>query len=341
VQRSGMTSRERVLAVLAGKEYDRIPVINPTSIATVESMRLTHSCFPMAHTNSDAMAALASAGHDLLGFDSVSPYFSVHLEAAALGCDIDWGKIDSLPAVLKSPFTNGKDIEIATNFLDRKPIRALLTAIKALRKKYGNSVAIIGKVIGPWSLAYHLRGTANFLLDTVLEPQRVKQTLDYLMTVPIQFAHAQFEMGADMITWADHCTADLISAKAYEEFLLPVHKKCNATIKKEGPFILHVCGNVLDRLAYFCDAGFEAFHLDSRNDARRATELVNKRLILTGNINNPNVLLNGNATSVAKAVYAAIDGGIRLISPECALPCWVSNRNLVEIVKAARTKRQI
>lgn len=324
------------MAVFKGEPYDKIPVINPTSLATVESMRLTGAFFPHVHTNSDAMSALCAVGHTNLGFDSVTPYFSIHQEAAALGCDIDWGKLDSFPRILKSPLVEPDNFALPANFLDRKPIKTILNAIKALRKKFGSQVAIIGKVIGPWTLAYHLHGTANLVLETILEPAKVHHLLAELSEVPVLFAHAQFEAGADIVTWADHITADLCSAKAYAEFLLPVHKKCNKIMNKAGPVILHVCGPVADRLDIFCEAGFEAFHLDSRNDAKAARDIVNNRMVITGNISNPRTLLNGTVDDVKEAVNMALSGGIRLISPECALPCWVPNRNLAGMVSAAR-----
>lgn len=330
-----MTSRERVLAVFNGKPYDKIPIINPTSLATVESMRHTKAFFPHAHTDGHAMAALAAASRDLFGFDSVMPYFSIHLEATALGCEIDWGKIDRMPQILKSPLIEPDDFVIPGNFLDRKPIKALLQAIKLLRKKYGSEIAIIGKVVGPWTLAFHLYGTANFILKTNMEPHKVHQILAVLMQTSIQFAHAQFEAGADILTWADHATADLISAKMYEEFLLPVHQQCNKALQKAGPVIFHSCGLVADRLELFCQAGFEAFHLESRNDVKAALHKVGGRIVITGNVNNPSVLLNGSVADVRNAVNSAIEDGIQLLSPECALPCWVPNRNLLEIVNAA------
>lgn len=336
-----MTSRERVLAVFSRTPYDRNPVISPTSLATVESMRLTGTFFPHAHINGDAMAALAAVGHDVLGFDSVTPYFSIHQEAAALGCDIDWGNSDRLPRILKSPLARPEDFVLPANFLDRRPVKAVLQAIKALRKKYGPEVAIIGKVIGPWTLAYHLHGTANLLMETILEPELVRGFLEVLAQVPILFAQAQFAAGADILTWADHVTADLISAKMYEELLLPVHQQCMRQIQKAGPIILHVCGSVTDRLALFCQAGFDAVHLDSRNDITAASSIVADKMVLTGNINNPNVLLNGTVMDVREAVNEALDKGIRLISPECALPFWVPNRNLMEIAHAAHARQVI
>ena len=41
-----MTSRERVLAALRREPVDRTPVVNPTSVATVELMDMVDAPFP-------------------------------------------------------------------------------------------------------------------------------------------------------------------------------------------------------------------------------------------------------------------------------------------------------
>jgi [methyl-Co(III) methanol-specific corrinoid protein]:coenzyme M methyltransferase len=50
--------------------------------------------FPQAHVDASAMAELALAGQEIIGFDTVMPEYSVHQEAAALGCEVDWGSRD-------------------------------------------------------------------------------------------------------------------------------------------------------------------------------------------------------------------------------------------------------
>jgi MtaA/CmuA family methyltransferase len=335
---AAMTPRERVLAVLHGREADRVPVINPTSVATVESMNATGAYFPHAHVSAEKMAALAGVGYEVLGFDSVAPYFSVQHEAAALGCTIDWGKRDEMPTTVVSPIDEPDQIKIPANFLDLRPVKTILGAIRLLRAKYGQNVAIIGKVIGPWTLTYHLHGVNRFLLETVLEPDKVRSFLEILKQVPVMFAEAQFEAGADAVTWADHATADLISSKGYQEFLLPVHRYSTARLKTAGPLILHLCGSVEDRLPALASAGFDAFHIDSRNDLGAAVRQAAGRMLLVGNINNPNTLLNGSLEDVRRAVNSAVDSGVHMVAPECAVPCWTPNRNLAEIVKTVRLR---
>ncbi len=94
-----MTSRERVLAALRGEPVDRTPVVNPTSIATVELMDLVDAPFPDANREPELMARLAARGHTELGFDTVMPVFSIIQESSALGCKIQWEQKDNWPTV--------------------------------------------------------------------------------------------------------------------------------------------------------------------------------------------------------------------------------------------------
>ena len=71
-----MSSKERVMAAFAGEPVDRAPVINPTSVITMDSMREYGLKFPDVHLDAEKMALGASAGKELLGFDSVMPKFS-------------------------------------------------------------------------------------------------------------------------------------------------------------------------------------------------------------------------------------------------------------------------
>lgn len=326
-----MSSKERLMACLSGKQYDRPPVLCPTSVATVDSMEKTGAYFPDVHLDSDKMAALAASSYELLGFDSVSPCFSVLQESAALGCTINWGTIDAMPTATSNPITCPEDFKLPDDFLDRKPVKTVLESIKLLKDRYKDKVAVIGKVMGPWTLAYNLHGVQEFLIKTLLEPDMVREFLNRFKEVSIRFAEAQFEAGADIITWADHATGDLISAAMYKDLLLPVHQQINRELKKSGPVILHTCGYTLDRMKYFTETGFEVFHFDSRNKPLDAVKAVDGKIMLTGCVNNAETLLHGTVDDVKSQVFNILDAGIRLISPECAVPCRVKNENLIAI----------
>lgn len=335
-----MTSRERVMAVFEGKKPDRTPVITPTSVASVDSMDAIGVFFPDVHNDAQKMANLAAAGHDIAGFDSVAPYFSVVAEAAAMGAEIDWGAKSTMPSEKKFPVDSPYGFVIPEDYLERGPVKTIIDSIRILKEKYGDTVAIIGKVMGPWTLSYNLYGTQNFLMDTVLEPEKARAFLDAFGEMSIRFALAQVEAGADIITWADHATGNLIGPKGYEEFLFPVQKKLVQDFRKRCPryvpLILHTCGMTLDRVELFAQVGFDAFHFDSVNTPEKMAEKIGDKIILTGCMNNPEILLQGKPEDVRRETKRILKAGIPLISPECAIPCKVPNANLRMMVETVR-----
>jgi MtaA/CmuA family methyltransferase len=180
---------------------------NPTSIACVELMKACGAFFPEAHLNARAMADPALAGHELAGFDTVMPEYSVHQESAALGCEIDWGNETRMPDAKTALHVDFSDVIVPENILEKPSLRVVLDALSMLRREVGGQIAIIGKVMGPWTLAYHMAGTQNFLLQLGLsEKDRINRMLRQLMPVTIAFANAQFRASADAVVLADHAT---------------------------------------------------------------------------------------------------------------------------------------
>lgn len=330
-----MTPRERFLWAIQGQPVDEPSVGNPTSIATLDLMAATGCSFPDVHTDAPRMATLAAAGYDRLGYDTIAPYFSVVNEAAAFGANIDWGGQGHMPAV-QPPylFTEPEQATIPAGFLDRPSTRTVIDAIRILKHRYGEEVAIIGKVFGPWTLAYHLFGVENFLILVLDDPEKLRRILERLKHVAVLFGQAQIAAGADCLTLADHLTGDMCHATVYRDFLLPVHQWLRAQLP--CPIILHICGRTLDRLGYICQSGFDAFHFDSKNDARQAVEIVKGRLRLVGNVNNPDTLYRGKEEQIDREVHYAREAGVAVIGPECAVPLNMHSRYLRRIVEAAR-----
>ena len=151
-------------ALYGGRRGDRPPAGNPTSIVCHDLMDASGVSFPQAHLDPQAMADLALAGHEIIGFDTVMPEFSVHQEAAALGCQVDWGDRDRMPDSKSFPYEDFSDIQIPENILEKPSMKVVLEALSILRRHVGGEVTIIGKVMGPWTLSYHMAGTQNFLL---------------------------------------------------------------------------------------------------------------------------------------------------------------------------------
>ena len=328
-----MTPKRRFLSGLLGGRVDRPPVGSATSVATVEQMEIVGAFLPDAHLDGVKMARLAAAAHDVLGYDAIMPYFSVQAEAAALGCEVDWGDAENMPVERSHPWQDPAQVQIPDDFLDKPSIRAVLDAIRILRAGYGHRVAIVGKVMGPWTLSYHMHGVQDFLLETIADPPRVRGFLDRLKEVTVRFGLAQIAAGADALCIADHATGDLVGPWTYRDFLLPYHQEL--TQRLGCPTILHICGNTLDRLSDICRSGFDCFHFDSKVDARDAVCAVGGHISLMGNVNNPEVLLHGTPEQAAEQARQAIAAGVQIVGPECAVPLCTPVENLKAISRAA------
>lgn len=333
-----MKPRERFLAALCGKQFDVYPVASITSTANREGMAKTKCFFPEAHIKSYDMAALSSFAHDEYGFDSVAPYFSLHLEASRFGAEVDWGNEYSMPRIISSPKPMLEDLKCNDKFFTQGITKELLTAIKSISKRYQGRVAIVGKVVGPWTLMYHLYGVENVLLDSIVEPELVKARLGKLIDFSIRFASLQFSEGADAVVWADHVTSDLVSRGLYERLLFPFHKRAVEELGVDKPLILHVCGNVEAKFGLFEKAGFAAFHADSRNDIKTLSAM-REKMVLIGSVNNPKTLLGFVPNYVKAEGLKNIKDGVDILSPECAIPTSVPGVNLKALSEAGHGTR--
>lgn len=63
-----------------------------TSIVCQDIMTKTGVSFPEGHLDAEKMVNLAMTGHTILCFNVVMPLFSVCHEAAAMGCNVNWGE---------------------------------------------------------------------------------------------------------------------------------------------------------------------------------------------------------------------------------------------------------
>ena len=331
---NSMTSRQRVLAALRGEPVDRTPVCNPTSVATVELMDLVDAPFPRANREPELMARLAATGHTELGFDSIMPVFSIIQESSALGCRIQWEQKDNWPTVRMSEpiWRTADDIAIPPGLLTHPDTKCVLDAIGILEREYGGDAAIIGKTMGPWSLGYHGFGVESFLLMSLDDPGKTKQCLYRLKEATVQFGLAQIEAGADALTLPDHATGDLVSGEYYARYLRDLHIEFAQRLP--APIILHICGRTVDRMEYIAQTGMAAFHYDSKNEPAESMAIVDGRISLVGNVNNPETLFSKGPAAVQAEVVKNLEAGVQLIGPECAIPLQTAIGNLRAIPEA-------
>ena len=333
---SPMTSRERVLAALRREPVDRTPVVNPTSVATVELMDMVEAPFPDANREPELMARLAATGHTELGFDTVMPVFSIIQESSALGCKIQWEQKDNWPTVkMREPiYESPDDIDVPDDLLERPDTRCVLEAIRILRRELGEDVAIIGKTMGPWSQAYHCFGVEPFLLLSLDDPAETKLILERFKEMTIAYGTAQIEAGADAVTLPDHATGDLVSGEYYRRYLQDLHHEFAERIP--GPIILHICGRTVDRMDALRRPAWRRSTTTRKTSPRSRWPSFDGRISLVGNINNPETLFARGPDEVKQEVWKNLEAGVQMVGPECAIPLQTPIENLRAIPEAVR-----
>ena len=65
-------------------------------------------------------------------------------------------------------------------------------------------------------------------------------------------------------------------------------------------------------------------------------DIVDGRIALVGNINNPVTLYSKGPEEVREEVFRAMDAGVDMIAPECAIPLATKLENLLEIPKSVK-----
>ena len=328
-----MTPRQRFLAALNRQPVDRPAIANPTSIITTDLQEKLGIYFPEAHHDAEKMAALAMAGHTILGYDVVFPVFAggTH-EAESLGVPVRWGDQGHMPACEQAIWKTADDIVIPDDFLEHPAITTPIEAIRILKREVGDEVGIIGKVYGPWSMAYHCFGLSHFLKMTIKDPDMVSAILHGLKDVAIRFGRAQVEAGADALCYGAHITGDLIRPDAYPKFLESIDSEMEAAIG--APLIFHCCGKTMDRIEYFNANGQTAFHFESQNDPAEMKAKAN--MVLVGNINNPDIIFGGTPEDVRREVHNVLDAGVDIIAPECAVPLNAPMANVKAVADAVK-----
>jgi [methyl-Co(III) methanol-specific corrinoid protein]:coenzyme M methyltransferase len=244
---------------------------------------------------------------------------------------VNWGGPNAMPESGKPIFKDFDDIRIPPDLLSRPGCRVPLEAIGLLKRRLGDDAAVCGKVMGGWTQAYHDFGVESFLMGTLDDPDKTRRIVDKLCEVTVAFARAQVDAGADCILLADHATRDLCSPRAYEQFLVPVHRRLAEVIPV--PVILHICGNTQDRIGLIAQTGVACFHWDTKTGTPEyARQLAGERLALMGGISNYK-LLRGTPDEIVADAEAASRAGIDVVGPECAIPLATPLENLKAITR--------
>jgi len=322
-----MNSRQRYQGVLDGTAVDFLP-----RIPILMQYAAEHIGSNYAHFAGDARVLVESnirCATDF-GFDQLSTISDPYRETQGFGGAIEYVP-DGVPRCTH-PLAEHKhlsrlqtpDPAKSTRMLDR------VNAVRAYQQQCGDEYSIMGWIEGPAAEAATLRGTAQFLMDTVKDRSFLEDLMDLCLQVGIDFAQAQVRAGADTIGIGD-AIASQVSPRTYERLILPREKKLVQAIKKMPATVrLHICGDITHLLPGIADLDIDIIDVDHMVDLPTVRKHVGDRVTISGNIDPVAGVHAGTPQSIRETIarsYAQV-GNPYMVNAGCEIPSGTPPENL-------------
>ena len=335
-----MNAKERVMAVIDHQKPDRMPCFGANSTVTYEQMEKVNAYWPEGHVEGEVMAKQALAAYSVLGFDAVRVPFCQTFEAVALGCIRKPGKVRELEGVPgiehPPPYKLDDRPEFPADFLSRGYIPELIKAVEFLKKEVGDEVPIVAGIIGPFTIAGSLLDSVPLLKATFKSPRKLRPFLDVGEKAGTALARALVDAGADIISCEDMTASpELIAPKTYKELELEYQRIQFDAIPV--PTILHICGNVDAIVEWMGQTGANILSLEPKANAKLAREKCGSDIILMGGMDTATTLYMKDPDTVKQGCEEAIDDGIQILAPGCAVAPGTPTENLLAMVEVAKT----
>jgi uroporphyrinogen decarboxylase len=338
-----MTSRERVLAALAHRTPDRIPLDLGGTLAT----SLTESAHQRlrAHLGihpAPAPRVFSRRSTTVIPDECIAERFHVDCRALLLGDPdvnpdrlIDGGLIDEwgvtwirpesghyIPSC--GPFTQVSDPVPALLNGRRWPDPADPGRYRGLRERAQTLhettpyAVVLNLAVGPVHLCQYLRGYAEWLMDLIERPAFAEALFEMAATFLIEVATCALEKTAPFIDAA--CFGDdigtqqrpLIRPELYRRIIKPWHRRIVDAVRRFGkPLIYHSCGAIYPLIPDLIDIGIDALNpvqvSAAGMDTARLKREFGSSLTFWGGVDTQAVLSRGTPDDVRREVRRRID----------------------------------
>jgi MtaA/CmuA family methyltransferase len=336
-----MTSRERVLAHLAGKPVDRLPLMPITMMFACAQIEARYRDYC---TDYRVLVEGQVRTAESFGFDYVNTMSDPAREAADCGAAVEY--FDNQPVALVEDQALLADKTRLASLKIPDPLGGgrMHNGIKALdlfRERVGKDKIIEGWIEGPVAEAADLRGINTLMMDFFDNPAFVRDLFAFVVELELRFAREQIKAGADIIGVGD-AAASLVGPQIYQEFVWPYEQQLvNGVHALGGKVRLHICGNTRRILQGMGKLGCEIVDLDFLAPISEARQAMGTEVVLLGNMNPVAVLRNGDSAGVTSTIAECHrQAGPRfVVGAGCEVPRDTPPANLTALCVYAHTHR--
>ena len=319
-----MSSKERMYAVIEGRQPDCFPVAPPYVILSNADHWSELTGLPVwkfyewrCTTNLDWHSEIYRTLYDRLPYDMVQPWFTIGRQEREnteiiMKDQIPYfhykreDRYERVPDSIHEAGSGGGENETRYVF-DQKDARERICIVKAERltedgfldftkslvRVYGDSRFVIsGGIVNTFYSNVYYVGMMNFYSMLYDEPELIKYMSERLLEKNIEVIRAMAAAGGDVIYIDDAtATSDMVSPQMYEEFSLPyMIREVNEIHRLGKKAMIVYFGGIADRLDLIASIGADILVMEAsmkgyQNDLDTVMRKVGGKMCVAGNLN--------------------------------------------------------
>jgi len=222
-------------------------------------------------------------------------------------------------ACTEKPIKTPADLEMAIKYEPRMPAdwpEKAAKRVARIKKALGDD-----GILGVWS-PHGPFNTASILIDQdqlyclfLTDPEYYKRLMDFAIARSLDYLHAIDQAGTDVHCIGGNVAGGFIGAQHYNEHILPFEKRYMDAVQKNGtPGCYHNCGEIMNLVASYKQLGarwVEPFSPHPLGDAdlAHAKQIVGDSYVMTGGVDQVNLIQKGSPDDVRKATEKTIKLG--------------------------------
>ena len=354
-----MTGKERILTALNVQEPDRVPLyihgINEAPIIGIgrhltDGLPEPKEFHEMDDAQKMKLVDTLLLIHEEFGVDGFTSFEIGHeIEVDQKHVRDDWGIVyrrspHGLPVAKEHPLMEMADL---ADYTPPEPKREHLLLLDLARERFKGNVALFWLMRGAFVRSWRLSGMQNLMMKMIAEPEFVVRIAEMVTTYNLRQLDMLVEAGLDVLVVEDDIAttyASMISPGHFNEFVNPFNRRLVERAHALGlKVVRHSDGNLWKLLDVLLDTGYDGLNpLEPHADMglKKVKQYCGDRICLLGNIDCIDLLPDGTAAEVDKAVQQAIEdaaaGGGYIVCSSNSLHPGVNPQNCIAMFEATK-----
>ncbi len=185
--------------------------------------------------------------------------------------------------------------------------------LERARESLGDDGVVVGCAAGAFSSLNYCRQLELMLMDPLMDRAFHQAQMEYFSNRELTIVEKMVKHGADIIESAGNLATSVVGEEFFKDHVLEYEKKLADNIHSLGAFdIFHNCGDADKIMHLYNDMGINAWGYLTPPpygdvDLDRALEIMNKDMVLLGNIDQVDFLVKATPGEVRERVREVLD----------------------------------